>query len=162
MNKGKKSLKFVPTKRNKGLEPIPVMGGHLIMGYNEEIHGDDSIEFTYKLPLGAIKRLIKTYYENLRSIFEESTYMGQTGSSEIRMEPYCNRMIGEIIEQLDKHGLDGKKIDDEVFDRYFKADYEKMKRFRKNHGQNVMYDFKPCNDPECCKPNESSGGSLDL
>ena len=46
MNKGKKSLKFVPTKRNKGLEPIPVMEGHLIMGYNEEIHGDASIEFT--------------------------------------------------------------------------------------------------------------------
>lgn len=145
-------MKFVPTRRNKGLEPIPVMRGHLIMGYNDEIHGDDSVEFTYKLPLGAIKRLIRSYYQALLSIWQSSVYAGQSGSTEIRMEPYCNRMIGNIIEQLNKHGLDGKKIDIEVFDHYFKADIEKMKRFRKNHGNNVMYDFKTCKDPICCEP----------
>lgn len=152
MNKDKKPMKFVPTERNKGLEPIPVMGGNLIMGHNEEIHEEDSIIFSYEMPLGAIKRLIKSYYETLQSICGSATYTGQSGSWEIRMEPYCNRMIWEIIEQLNKHGLDGKKVDDEVFNRYFKDDYEKMKRFSKNHGSNVMESFEPCNDPKCCEP----------
>ena len=162
VDENKKSSKFVPTKRNKGLEPVPVMGGHLIMGYSEEIHGDDSTEFTYKLPLGAIKRLIKSYYENLRSICEASTYLGQSGSSEIRLEPYCRRMISDIVGQLNKNGLNGEKIEEEVFDQYFKANDEKLKRFRRNHGFNVMESFKPCNDPECCEPNEPSNETKDL
>lgn len=156
MSKDKKSLKFVPTGRNKGLEPVPTDVG-IIIGHNSEIHEEDSIEFIYKLPLGAIKRLIRSYYEVLLSIWQSSVYMGQSGSWEIRMEPYCNRMIGDIIEQLNKHGLDGKKINDEVFNRYFKADLEKMKRFRKNHGNNVMYGFKTCKDPICCEPDEEGG-----
>jgi len=148
----KKPMKLVPTTRNKGLEPLLAAGGRLIVGYDTEIHEEDSIIFSYRLPLGAIKRLIKSYYEDLQSICQSATYMGQSGSWEIRMEPYCNRMIWEIIDQLNKHGLDGKKIDGEVFDRYFKDDYEKMKRFSKNHGSNVMESFKPCNDPKCCEP----------
>ena len=140
--------RIIPTKRNKALEPRFIRGG--VLGYDPEIHDEDSVEFTYKLPLGAIKRLIKSYYEDIQSIDSASVYMATSGSSEIRMHPYCYRMIADLRKQLDKHGLNGKKICDEVFDQYFKADYENMRRFQKNHGSDVLETFEPCKDPECC------------
>src|SRR3990167_9820281 len=115
----RRKFRVISTKRNKGLEPLPTGVG--IIGYNEEIHDEDSVEFTYKLPLGAIKRLIKSYYEDIQSIDSASVYMATSGSSEIRMHPYCYRMIADLRKQLDKHSLNGEKIGDEVFDQYFKA-----------------------------------------
>ena len=140
------------TRRNKLLEPIATRVGAI--GYNKEIHEDDSVEFSYKLPLGAIKRLLESYFQEIYSIDAEWVYYKTTGSTEIRIKPYCYSMIGEIGSQLDKHGLKGKKIVDEVFNWRFKKDYEELDRFEKNHGDNVLESFKPCNDPECCKPNK--------
>lgn len=157
MNKDTKQLKFVSTKRNKGLEPMPI-GNFGIVGYNPEIHGEDALEFTYKLPIGAIKRLIKSYFEEIKSIDEGGVYMGMSGSYEIRMHPYCNRMLSEIETQLDRNGIIGKKIIDEVFDQYFKKEYEKMERFSKNHGHNVMESFEYCNDPLCCEKEKMQKG----
>lgn len=148
MNSPKGKLRVIPTKRNKLLEPI--LGDRSVIGYNEEIHQDDSIELNYKLPLGAIKRLIKSYYSEIRSIDEQSVYLAITGSTEIRLHPYCYRMLANIQQQLDKHGCKGKKIIDEVFNQYFKDDYEKLKRYEKNHsGQGVDF-FEICDDPLCC------------
>jgi len=59
-------------------------------------------------------------------------------------------MLSQIEKQLNKHGLEGRKIIDEVFNEHFKNDYERMKRFNKNHGIDVRETFKKCNDPECC------------
>ncbi len=143
--KGKK-IRIFRTKRNKGLEPM-LLGTKGIIGYNPEIHDEDSVEFTYKLPLGAIKRLIISYFKDIQMYDEEWIYCSQSSSSMIRGFPYCNRMLGEIHRQLDKHSLNGKKIIDEVFDEYFKSDYEKMKRFKKNHGDSI---FKQCGDSLCC------------
>ena len=125
------------------------MGG---IGYDDEIHYEDSFEFTYKLPLGAIKRLIKSYFKDIDLVISDWVYYRQTGSWGIRIEPYCNRMISNLIKQLDKHGLNGKKIINEVFNRYFKVDYEKMNRYSKNHhDQDLMLGtFQPCNDLKCC------------
>ncbi len=128
---------------------MPV-GNRFVMGHNEEIHQDDSIEFKYKLPLGAIKRLIKSYYSDIRGIDEQWVYLATTGSTEIRLQPYCSRMLANIKEQLDKHGHKGKKIIDEVFDQYFKDDYEKMKRYKKNHSGQDINSFEICDDPQCC------------
>ena len=146
----KKKFRIIPTKRNRGLEPMP-LGTRGIVGYDSEIHDDDSVEFTYRLPLGAIKRLIRSYYKDIQMYDEENVYLATSSSSGLRGRSYCYRMLGDISRQLDKNGLNGKKIVDEVFDNNFKADYEKMKRFSKNHGVNAMESFKPCNDPECCK-----------
>lgn len=151
-HKTMKKIKVVKTDRNEGLEPMP-LGNIGVAGYVPEIHSEDALEFTYKLPLGAIKRLIKSYFEEIQDVDEESVYLHQSGSYGLRMWPYCYKMIDEICKQLNGHGLGGKKIIDEVFDTYFKKDYEKMKRFSKNHGdQDIMNDFKPCDDPECCEP----------
>lgn len=149
MKKNNNQFRLVKTKRNKGLEPLPTGVG--IIGYNEEIHIEDSQEFTYKLPLGAIKRLIKSYYEDIQMYDEENVYLATCSSTGDRARPYCYRMLNEIKKQLNDHGFNGKEIDDQVFNRYFKEDYEKMKRFNKNHGCDVLESFKPCNDPECCK-----------
>lgn len=159
MNKDKQNSKFVSTKRNKGLEPMP-LGDIGVVGYDPEIHGEDALEFTYKLPIGAIKRLIRSYFEEMKSIDAGGVYYGMSGSYEIRMYPYCNRMLYEIKTQLDKNGIEGRKVIDEVFDDYFKEDYEKMKRFSKNHGDNTMEAFKPCNDPLCCKKEKVQKGGL--
>ncbi len=152
--------KFVSTKRNKGLEPMG--GSRFIIGYNSEIHSDDALEFSYKLPLGAIKRLIESYYKDIQLIDSSGVYCGNSGSWEIRMHPYCYRMIANLRKQLYSHGFNGEEIDDEVFDQYFKADYEKMKRFSKNHGNDVMEGFKRCDDPECCKPLTKREKVIDL
>ncbi len=135
MSKDNRNSKVVSTKRNNNLEPISLRAG-ITLGYNKEIHEDDSIEFSYRLPLGAIKRLIKSYYEDILYIHQEFSYTGQTGSWEIRMKPYCNRMIVVIQKQLDKHNLNGKKIVDEVFDQYFKSEYGKMESYRKSQKKN--------------------------
>ncbi|OGG13506.1 hypothetical protein A2773_03315 [Candidatus Gottesmanbacteria bacterium RIFCSPHIGHO2_01_FULL_39_10] len=156
----RRKFRVISTKRNKGLEPLPTGVG--IIGYNEEIHDEDSLEFTYKLPLGAIKRLITSYYDDIRSYDEENIYLATSSSSGLRGEPYCYRMLSDIGNQLDKHGLNGKKIDDEIFDNGFKAGYEKMKRFNKNHGFDVMETFKPCNDTECCNYTDSLSLKLRL
>lgn len=132
MKKDEKQLKFVSTKRNKGLEPIFLRNIGTV-GYNPEIHEEDDLEFTYKLPLGAIKRLIRSYYEDIQMYDEELVYLSTSSSSGLRGEPYCYRMLSDIRKQLSKYGLNGKKIIDEVFDQYFKADYKKMKSFNKNH-----------------------------
>ncbi len=147
------------TKRNKLLEPVLTGAG--VIGYNKEIHEDDSIVFSYKLPLGAIKRLIKSYYKDINDIDAFWVYYGSTGSDEIRVKPYCYRMIGEIQSQLVKHGLKGKEIVDEIFDAYFKKDYEKLEKFQKNHGDDDVQSesFKPCNDLECCKSNKLFKGT---
>ena len=152
---GKLKIPIYPhkkTKRNKLLEPILTGAG--VIGYNKEIHDEDSVVFSYKLPLGAIKRLIRSYYKDINDIDAFWVYYRSTGSDEIRKQPYCYRMIGELQKQLDKHGLKGRTIIDEVFNKYFKEDYERLERFEKNHGDNVMESFKPCNDPECCKPSD--------
>lgn len=148
MKKQNKNPKVISTKRNKGIEPISA--NRFIIGYNEEIHSDDSIEFSYKLPLGAIKRLIKSYHEDLLSIYQDSTYLGQSGSWEIRMLPYCHAMLSNIEKQLNECGLNGNEICKEVFDKYFKAHKEQMDRYIKNHGKVSIDDCKPCKDPECC------------
>lgn len=151
MKKNKQNLKFVTsTTRNKGLEPMPLENIGIV-GYVPEIHNEDAQEFTFKLPIGAIKRLIKSYYEDIKEVDEEGVYLHQSGSMGLRLRPYCYRMIDEVSKQLNKHGLEGKKIVDEVFDMYFKEDYEKMKKFDNNHGdQDITQDLKPCNDPKCC------------
>lgn len=147
MQKNRKII-VTKTKRNKGLEPKPTAVG--ILGHYPEIHEEDAIEFTYKLPLGAIKRLIRSYYETIKSIDSSGVYAGTSGSYEIRMWPYCYRVLGDIVQQLNKHGLDGKKIDEEVFNFYFKESYEKIERYSKNHTFDQAEGFKPCSDPQCC------------
>src|SRR3989344_3251179 len=155
MKNSKNTLGTVSTKRNKWLEPLRV-GTRGPIGYNKEIHEDDAIEFTYKLPLGATKRLIKSYYEDIQRIDSDYIYYASTGSYEIRMRPYYYRMIFDLRKQLDKHGLNWKKIDGEVFDRYFKKDYQEMERYDKNHsGQDPFNDIKSCKDPECCNQTRS-------
>lgn len=161
MNKNKKNSKVVPKKRNNNLEPFS-LGAGLIFGYNKEIREDDHIEFSYRLPLGAIKRLFKSYYEDILSVHQEFIYMGQTSSLDMRTKRYCYEMIDDIVKQLEKHNLNGKKIFDKVFDQYFKSEYEKMKRFSKKHGQNIQHNFKPCTDPKCCEPDKPSKGIKDL
>src|SRR3990167_11353643 len=116
----RRKFRVISTKRNKGLEPLPTGIG--IIGYNKEIHIEDSLEFTYKLPLGAIKRLIRSYYKDIQMYDEENVYLATSSSSGDRGRPYCYRMLSDIRKQLDKHGLIGKKIDDEVFELYFEAD----------------------------------------
>lgn len=147
--KNEKELKVKSTERNKGIEPMRLKNG-IVFGYDPEIHDEDAIEFTYKLPLGAIKRFIKSYMQSMKSIDQTFTYSHDSGSYEIRMYPYCVRMLLDIEKQLNEHKLCSKKIVDEVYSMYFKDAYEKMKRFSKNHKGAVMEEFKPCNDPECC------------
>lgn len=148
--KGRK-LRIVRTKRNIGLEPRQA-GARMIIGYDPEIHDDDSVEFTYRLPLGAIKRLIQSYYEDIETYEAEWVYYAQSSSSGIRVVPYCYRMLDDIRKQLDKHELNGEIIVDEVFELGFKAKSEEMKRFKINHGSDALQEsFKKCEDPLCCK-----------
>lgn len=117
---------------------------------NLERGDEDTVEHKYKLPLEAIKRLIRSYYETIQSCDAENVYLSQYGSSDSRMRNGSYFMLDKIRKQLDKYGHDGKKIDDEVFDRYFKDAYERLKIYDKNHsGQGVVF-FEPCNDPKCC------------
>jgi hypothetical protein len=150
MNTKKQHHKLVRTKRNKNLEPL--FTGIGVIGYDREIHDEDSLEFKYRLPLGAIKRLIISYYEDIKMFDEEWVYLATSSSSGLRITPYCYRMLGDIEKQLDKRGFNGKEIIREVFDRYFKKDYEKMNLYSKNHKNQDPMNYKPCNDPICCEP----------
>jgi hypothetical protein len=160
MAKNNNKMVYIPSEKNKDLEPLA--GKKFVIGYDDEIHGEDSVEYNFKLPVGAIKRLIRSYYEEIYSICSMWIQCGQTGSYEIRMEPYCNRMISEIVKQLNKHGFNGQKIVDEVFNRSFKEDFDKLERFSKNHGDNIMEAFKPCSDPKCCKPEKEKSVTEDV
>src|SRR5260221_13361126 len=112
-NNSKKIFKVLKSERNEGLEPMQL--GNFIAGFDSEIHEEDVIEHTYKLPLGAVKRLIRSYYDDIESIDSEGVYLCSSGSWGLRMWPYCHKMLNNIIEQLNKHGLKGKEIFDEVF-----------------------------------------------
>lgn len=138
------------TKKNKGLEPI--VGKQFIIGYDREIHGEDSVELTYTLPLGAIKRLIQSYFEEMEMVDRESVYLNQSGSHGLRMYSYASRMLKDLEKQMKKHGLPGKRIIKEVFNVYFKKEYDKMNKYQENHPSQSPYDFKRCEDPECCVP----------
>lgn len=156
-----KRLRVVNTKRNKWLEPM--YAGRCVIGYNEEIHVDDATVFTYKLPLGAIKRLVRSYYEDIQGYDEENIYFRQSSSSGLRGRPYCYRMLDDIGKQLIKHKLNNKKIIQGVFDRYFKDSYTKLNRYSKNHqDQAVYYNFKPCSDPKCCNYTDSISFKLKI
>ncbi len=146
----KRRYRVRSTDKNKGLEPI-IAGKRFIIGYDSEIHGEDSYEFTYMLPVGAIKRLIKSYFEEMESVDQESAYLNQSGSHGLRMYSYADRMLGDLRKQLDKHLLPGEKIIDEVFDAYFKKSYDKMKGYQENHPNQGINDFERCKDPECCR-----------
>jgi len=91
--KNEDKTEFIPTERNKDLEPLPTGVG--IIGYNSEIHKEDSLEFSYKLPIGAIKRLIQSYYEEMKDLDEEDIYMcaclGLTKYGCIPTVPVCCR-----------------------------------------------------------------------
>lgn len=152
MKNDAKKHQIISTKRNKGLEPV--ITGVGIIGYDPEIHEEDSQVFSYKLPLGAIKRLIRSYYDTIQNCDEENIYLATSSSSGMRAQSYCYRVISDLVEQLDKNKLDGEQIADEIFNRYFKDNYEKMKRFNKNHGVDVMETFRQCDDPKCCDPKQ--------
>ena len=146
----KKSYRIRSTEKNKDLDPM--IAGGLIFGYDPEIHGEDSYEFTYNLPLGAIKRLIKSYFEDMEIFDQEAVYLSQSGSHGLRMYSYASRMLEDLEKQLINHKLHGKKIVDDVFDMYFKKSYDKMKRHQKNHPNQALDNFERCNDSECCLP----------
>ena len=139
-----KQTKVIKTERAKGLEPKRT--GNYVMGYITEIHEDDALELTYKLPLGAIKRLIQSYFEEIEAIDQAWVYLGNSGSWEIRMEPYCYRMLGSIEKELNNHTLDGKKIINDIFIKFFKKSYDEMERFNKFHPNK---DGSLCDNPDC-------------
>lgn len=134
--------------KTKGLDPL--IAGNIVIGYDPEIHSKDKLEYDFRLPLGAAKRLIRSYYEELRMIDEEGVYLGQSSSSNLRMYPFASRMIHDIKYQLGKQGVSGKKVADEVFEMYFKKAYAKMALYSKNHKNQLPDSFQQCSDTSCC------------
>jgi hypothetical protein len=121
----------------------PIQMGSVVIGYNEEIHKDDAIKVPITLPLGAIKRLISSYLEDIVEIHQVFVYCGQSGSTEIRQLPYCELMLSGIIEALNKNGQDGKAIINEIFDAEFKACCDELDLYEKTHKNGI------CDDPKC-------------
>lgn len=133
-------------KRKEFMEALrPIRGEGHVIGYVEEIHKDGAIKVTITLPLGAIKRLISSYYETLEAIAQMSVYYGQTGSWEIRQKPYCDLMLDELICILNLHGQDGVTICQEIWDAKFKKKYDEMEVYKKAHEN----EKGQCDDPKC-------------
>lgn len=144
-----KKIISVPTERNKGLEPM--IGKNFTIGYVPEIHKEDAIEVKLTLPIGAVKRLFKSYYEDIKENAIENVYLRQTSSYYGRLNDYAAEMIIFIRNQLNQQGLKGEELENDVFNQYFKEEFDEMRKYDKNHHK---LDFGiPCSDPACsCHP----------
>jgi hypothetical protein len=125
----------------ESLNPLKVSG--MVIGYDKELHNDHAMKINITLPLGAIKRLMESYLEDLAWIREACVYNGMSGSTEIRLGPYCNFMLNQLIEAVTVNGQDGKAVCDEVFERKFKKRHDDMDSYKK------AQENEPCDDPEC-------------
>lgn len=145
-----KLFRFLSKSRNRHIE-ITLFGRTLTILYDPKTLADEQWEFTYKLQYETIIRLIKSYYEDIISM-EVGGNVFSMGSSESSIRSRGYSMLNSISKQLDKHGLNGKMIIDEIYKEYFKDDFEHKQRYYDNHGsQLLMGDFKKCKDPLCCK-----------
>lgn len=149
MNQNITKQKILKTVKNKKLI------SHNDAGYDVGTQEDKSTKLDYKLSLDAIARLIKSYYNDTQSIDSGNVYLGSFGSSDRRTRLLCHMMLTDIKAQMNKHGLDGKKMMDEIFDHYFKEEYEAMDRFNKNHPFVDLNNFVQCEDPKCCRKNKN-------
>lgn len=146
-----KKIKFIPTQRNEFLEPR--FGKGLVVGYDPEIHEEDAKKVVFKLPIGAVKRLIFSYCKDIENFHSEWVYSNTVGSIGMRRNQYAQRMIVFIEKQLNRQKIDGEELFKLVYNESFKESADRMKRFYKNHGDAAP--FEPCNDPNCCKKTKS-------
>jgi len=118
------------SKLNKNILK-PIIGKSYVAGWNPEIFGDDSVEYNFKLPLGAIRRLICSYYENIYSVIQGWVDFKLSGSYEIRIKAYAYNMLDYLAEQLNKNRLNGQKIINEVYNQSFKEKFEQLDNKKK-------------------------------
>lgn len=102
--------------------------GKFVVGMISEISPKNNKEISIQLPIEAIKRLIRSYYDDIRSYDEECVYLEQVDTTEMRRKDYADIMLASIEEQLGEAGLNAKEIQDEIFKMYFEDAYEKMRK----------------------------------
>jgi len=88
-------------------------------------------EFVFKLPLRIIRKLIVSYWENIKECDEESVYFHQSGGYSLWACIHGNLALNTLKGELNRNCLNGQKIINEEFNRNFKKDYEDMKKFQK-------------------------------
>jgi len=113
MNKNNKKAKAISMNKTQ-VADYKILDKSVFLAHDGELH-EDYVEYSYSLSLEAVKRLLKSYYDEIRAIHERNTNTRQTDQREFVEEPYYYAMIGDIKVQLNKLGLNGKKVADEVF-----------------------------------------------
>ncbi len=131
-------------ERNEFMKLLnPIWDERFVIGYDQEIHKDDALKVNITLPLVALKRLMSSYLNTITDILEDWVYLGSTGSTESRLEPYCHLMLNELVEAISVNGQDGEAVYNEIFDAEFKARHDKMDLYAKAHANGQ------CVDPKC-------------
>ncbi len=115
-------------EKYSGKLPIKMMKIILALFQGKEDHTE---EFTLKLPLSVIRKLIVSYWENIKDSDQEWVYIHQTGGPSLRSSNHGNFMLNVLGRELNRKGLKGQKIIDEEFNRNCKKDYDDMKKFQK-------------------------------
>jgi hypothetical protein len=84
----------------------------IVIGYVEKIHKNDVGEIP--VTVGAVKRLLRSYWEEIKTIDNFFLETSTTGSYEIRMKPFCFEKISKLKNNLNKAEFDGENINNEV------------------------------------------------
>jgi len=123
----KKEFKKIHVMEINKNVPAPIITNGIMIGWNKEIFGEDSVEYNFKLPLGAIRRLIHSYFRDIYECRYGWIFLQTVGSSDMRRDIYAWRMLDHIEKELINNNLPGEEIIDDIFSRYFKKDFEMLK-----------------------------------
>ncbi len=96
----------------------------MLVGLQQDSPIDYDAKYTFKLPLSTIRCLV---YSCLDILYEGATRFVHTDSYGIGVGSNVYSILNDLIKELDKHHLDGRRIIDEVFNQSFKEKFRQLK-----------------------------------
>ncbi len=115
----------------QGQDTFPNEGETYLFPWPEEFEGANREEYNFILPLGAVKRLIRSYWKEIYLVIESQVQTQGTLSSDNALKIESYRMLVILMDQLAQQGLDGKCINEEVYNTYFKERFEELEKLDK-------------------------------
>ena len=130
-----KSDERVPQRK---IRAFPLSGEEgLIFNTEGDQIGDNDSCFDFNFPIEAVRRLIYTCFVDLyHASLEYNVYECVSGST-FRLESLAYYMLETIGEELDRNGIDGKRVIDGVYSYYFKDAMEALEQ-RETHFKKAM------------------------
>ena len=94
----------------------------------------DETYYNFKLPLSAIKRLIRSYFDDIYNL-EETWSEPWTGVSgwEERLHSHCYIMLNHIEECLTENGINGEGLIRHIYNEEYLEKFKEIEEYRKRN-----------------------------